>query len=80
MRFHRRQLEIAVQCLEEVQKKPAGVFYLIRRSLLRSWGYKKRVINNVYLQALIHQIYNYTQLDPKKFPILYVHHHEFQQF
>ena len=27
LRFHRRQLEIAVQCFEEVQKKPAGFFY-----------------------------------------------------
>ena len=26
LRFHQRQLEIAAQCFEEVQKKPAGVF------------------------------------------------------
>ena len=27
MRLPRRQLEVAVQCFEEVQKKPAGLFY-----------------------------------------------------
>ena len=28
MRFHWRQLEIAFQCLEEIQKEPVGSFYM----------------------------------------------------
>ncbi len=44
MRFHRRQLEIAVQCFEEVQKKPAGFFYLTKRNLLKSWGFNTKTL------------------------------------